>query len=95
LQYYMKKGLNGDELHNSYVILNNVLAFPNIFRGALDVRASDINKEMKLAAALAIADIVKNPTAEKIIPDPFDPELKKIAKAVAEAAVRSGVARIR
>ena len=77
--------------------VNNVLAFPGIFRGALDVRASDINDEMKLAAAFAIADLVDadklNP--EYIIPDAFDPRVgKAVAAAVSEAARKSGVARI-
>ena len=77
--------------------VNNVLAFPGIFRGALDVRASDINDEMKLAAAYAIADLVDadklNP--EYIIPDAFDPRVgKAVAAAVSEAARKSGVARI-
>lgn len=77
--------------------INNVLAFPGIFRGALDVRASDINDEMKLAAADAISALV---TAEDlangiIIPSPFNKSIAKdIAKAVADAAVKSGVARI-
>ena len=77
--------------------INNVLAFPGIFRGALDVRASDINDEMKIAAAYAIADLITkdelNP--EYIIPAPFDPRVgPAVAKAVAEAARKSGVARI-
>ncbi len=77
--------------------INNVLAFPGIFRGALDVRASDINDDMKLAAAYAIADLVSeselNP--EFIIPDAFDPRVgKAVAAAVAEAARKSNVARI-
>ena len=77
--------------------VNNVLAFPGIFRGALDVRASDINDEMKIAAANAIAGIVSaeelNP--EYILPDAFDPRVgKAVAAAVAQAARDSGVARI-
>lgn len=77
--------------------INNVLAFPGIFRGALDVRARDINDEMKIAAAYALASIVDenklNP--EYIIPDPFDPQVKqKISSAVAKAAKETGVARI-
>ena len=77
--------------------INNVLAFPGIFRGTFDVRASDINEEMKLAAAMAIAGLI--PEAElsenNIIPTPFDPRVgPAVAKAVAEAARRSGVARI-
>ena len=77
--------------------INNVLAFPGIFRGALDVRASDINDEMKIAAAYAIADLIKPEelNAEYIIPAPFDPRVgPAVAKAVAEAARKSGVARI-
>ena len=77
--------------------INNVLAFPGIFRGALDVRASDINDEMKLAAAYAIAELVdeKNLSAEYIIPDAFDKRVvESVAEAVAKAAVESGVARI-
>lgn len=77
--------------------INNVLAFPGIFRGALDVRASDINEEMKIAAAEAIASLVSKEelTPEYIIPAPFDPRVAKtVAKAVAKAAVDSGVARI-
>lgn len=77
--------------------VNNVLAFPGIFRGALDVRASDINDEMKVAAAHAIADLVSDEelNADYILPAAFDPRVKDaVAKAVAEAAVKSGVARI-
>ena len=75
--------------------INNVLAFPGIFRGALDVRASDINDEMKIAAAKAIAGLVGDKlSADYIIPAPFDSEVAPaVAKAVAEAAVRTGVAR--
>ena len=77
--------------------VNNVLAFPGIFRGALDVRASDINDEMKIAAANAIAGVVSDDelNAEYILPDAFDPRVgKAVAAAVAEAARKSGVARI-
>ncbi len=77
--------------------VNNVLAFPGIFRGALDVRASDINDEMKIAAATAIAGIVSDDelNAEYILPDAFDPRVgKAVAAAVAQAARDSGVARI-
>ena len=77
--------------------INNVLAFPGIFRGALDVRASDINDEMKMAAAQAIADIIKDDELndEYIIPDAFDKRVaENVAKAVAKAARESGVARI-
>ncbi|MGE4548214.1 MAG: NADP-dependent malic enzyme [Intestinibacillus sp.] len=77
--------------------INNVLAFPGIFRGALDVRASDINEEMKLAAARAIADVVTDGelNAEHIMPLAFDERVTKaVAAAVAQAARDSGVARI-
>ena len=77
--------------------INNVLAFPGIFRGALDVRAKDINDEMKVAAAYAIAGLVdeKDRSADYIIPNPFDKRVaKEVAKVVAEAARKSGVARI-
>ncbi|MCD8159512.1 MAG: NADP-dependent malic enzyme [Clostridiales bacterium] len=77
--------------------INNVLAFPGIFRGALDVRASDINEEMKLAAADAISSLVSEEDLKKgiIIPSPFNKSISKnITKAVADAAVKSGVARI-
>jgi len=74
--------------------VNNVLAFPGVFRGALDANATDINMEMKLAAAKAIASIVeKELKPDYIIPKPFDPRvLPAVATSVAEAAVRSGVA---
>lgn len=77
--------------------INNVLAFPGIFRGALDVRASDINDEMKMAASYAIAGLVSDEelTEEYILPPAFDERVgKTVAKAVAEAAKKSGVARI-
>ncbi|MDO4297118.1 MAG: malic enzyme-like NAD(P)-binding protein [Lachnospiraceae bacterium] len=77
--------------------VNNVLAFPGIFRGALDVRAADINDEMKVAAAYALASLVSDEelSADYILPAAFDPRVKDaVAKAVAEAAVKSGVARI-
>ena len=76
--------------------INNVLAFPGIFRGAFDVRASDINEEMKVAAAEALADLVGDELSEDyIIPAAFDPRVgPAVAKAVAEAARRSGVARL-
>ena len=76
--------------------INNVLAFPGIFRGAFDVRASDINEEMKMAAAQALADLVGDDlSAEYIIPAAFDPRVgPAVAKAVADAARESGVARI-
>ncbi len=77
--------------------INNVLAFPGIFRGAFDVRASDINEEMKLAAAKALAALIPEETlsAENIIPAPLDPRVAPaVAKAVADAARATGVARI-
>lgn len=76
--------------------INNVLAFPGIFRGALDVRAKDINEEMKLAAAYAIADLITQEelTEDYVIPSPFDKRVvSAIAKAVAQAAIRTGVAK--
>ncbi len=76
--------------------LNNVLAFPGIFRGTFDVRARDINEEMKLAAAKALANLVSDEdlSAENILPGALDKRVAPaVAKAVAEAAVRSGVAR--
>ena len=77
--------------------INNVLCFPGIFRGALDVRAKDINDEMKVAAAYAIAELVSDQelNAEYILPAAFDERVKDaVAKAVAEAAQKSGVARV-
>ena len=77
--------------------INNVLAFPGIFRGALDVRASDINDEMKVAAAYAIASLVSDAELkpEYIIPDAFDSRIgKTVAAAVSKAARDTGVARI-
>ena len=77
--------------------INNVLAFPGIFRGAFDVRASDINEEMKVAAATALANLISDEELNEdyIIPAAFDPRVgKAVAKAVAEAARKSGVARI-
>lgn len=77
--------------------INNVLAFPGIFRGALDVRATDINDEMKVAAVYAIAGLVSDEelSAEYIIPNPFDKRVaESVAKAVAQAAIKTGVARI-
>ena len=77
--------------------VNNVLAFPGIFRGALDVRASEINEEMKVAAAYAIAKIIKDDelTTEFVLPDAFDPRVgKEVSAAVAKAARETGVARI-
>lgn len=77
--------------------VNNVLAFPGIFRGALDTRATNINEEMKLAAVYAIADLIKPEelSADKVIPAPFDARVApSVAAAVAKAAMESGVARI-
>ena len=77
--------------------INNVLAFPGIFRGALDVRASQINDEMKIAAAYAIAGTISEDelSADYIIPGAFDERVvRNVAKAVADAAVRTGVNRI-
>ena len=77
--------------------VNNVLAFPGIFRGTFDVRASDINEEMKMAAAMAIAGLISDEELceDYIIPAAFDPRVgPAVAKAVAEAARASGVARI-
>ena len=77
--------------------INNVLAFPGVFRGAFDVRARDINEEMKLAAAHALAGLIPDDALREdyIIPAPFDPRVKDaVAKAVAQAARDSGVARI-
>ena len=77
--------------------INNVLAFPGIFRGAFDVRASDINEEMKMAAANALASLISDDELNEnyIIPAAFDPRVgPAVAKAVAEAARKSGVARI-
>ncbi len=77
--------------------INNVLAFPGIFRGALDVRARDINDEMKIAAAEAIANVIPESELrpDYIIPDSFNPHVKDaVANAVKEAARRTGVARI-
>ena len=74
--------------------VNNVLGFPGIFRGALDVRASDINDAMKIAAAEAIASIVEEPTADLIIPSPLDRRVvERVAAAVSQTAVATGVAR--
>ena len=76
--------------------INNVLAFPGIFRGALDARASDINDEMQQAAVHALAGLVERPDEENILPQAFDPRVAPtLAAAVKAAAERSGVARIR
>ena len=77
--------------------INNVLAFPGIFRGTFDVRASDINEEMKMAAAMALANLISDEelNADYIIPYAFDPKVgPAVAGAVAQAAIDSGVARI-
>jgi malate dehydrogenase (oxaloacetate-decarboxylating) len=76
--------------------INNVLCFPGLFRGALDVRATTVNEEMKLAAAKAIAGCIseKERSAEYIIPSVFDKRVvDRVAKGVARAAIESGVAR--
>jgi malate dehydrogenase (oxaloacetate-decarboxylating) len=76
--------------------INNVLAFPGVFRGALDVRASTINKEMELAAAHAIAGVVDRAhlSADYVIPSVFNKSVAPaVASAVADAAFRTGVAR--
>ena len=76
--------------------INNVMVFPGIFRGALDVRAREINDEMKIAAAYAIADLVGDQLSETyILPSALDKNVAPaVAKAVAEAARRTGVARL-
>ncbi len=77
--------------------INNVLVFPGMFRGALDVRAKEINEEMKVAGAYALAEVISDEERcpEYIIPKAFDPRVgKAVAKAVAEAARKTGVARI-
>ena len=77
--------------------VNNVLAFPGIFRGALDVRAKEINEEMKVAAAYAIANVVSEEelSPEYVLPDAFNKSVvENVAKAVKEAAIKTGVARI-
>ena len=77
--------------------VNNVLAFPGVFRGALDVRASDINEEMKVAAAYALANFVPESelARDRVLPDAFAPGVgEAVGRAVAEAARKSGVARI-
>ncbi|PAF34117.1 NAD-dependent malic enzyme, partial [Terribacillus saccharophilus] len=77
--------------------VNNVLAFPGIFRGALDVRATGINEEMKIAAAKAIAELIDESDLNEdyVIPAPFDPRVAPaVAKAVAKAAMDTGVNRI-
>ena len=77
--------------------VNNVLAFPGIFRGALDVRATQINEKMKVEAAKAIASLISEDerTADYVIPGPFDPRVAPaVAASVAKAAMESGVATI-
>jgi len=72
-----------------------VLGFPGIFRGALDVRASEINEPMKIAASRAIASLVKNISEECIIPSPLDRRVvPAVAEAVARAAIETGIARV-
>ena len=77
--------------------VNNVLCFPGLFKGALSVRARDINDQMKLAAAYAIADLITDEqrSDDYIIPGPFDPRVPQaVADAVAKAAQETGVARL-
>ena len=86
-------GTGRSDYHNQ---INNVLAFPGIFRGALDVRASDMNDEMKMAASYDIANLVSNEELNPsyILPAAFDERVgKAVAKAVADAAIKSGIAR--
>ena len=88
-------GTGRSDFHNQ---INNVLAFPGIFRGALDARASAITEEMKIAAAYGIASLVSEEelSAEYIIPKAFDPRVgKTVAKAVYDSAMETGVARIK
>ncbi len=74
--------------------INNVLAFPGVFRGALDAQATVINEEMKVAAAQALAEIVLEPTPERVLPNPLDKSVAyRVAEAVAEAAKKTGVCR--
>jgi len=78
--------------------INNVLAFPGIFKGALRVRAKEINEEMKMAASLALAALVPDDklTKDNILPKAFDEGVgEAVAKAVAKAAIDTGVARIK
>lgn len=78
--------------------VNNVLAFPGIFRGALDVRATHINEEMKVAAVYAIANLVAESelSVDYVIPAPFDPRVAPaVAAAVAKKAMETGVARVK
>jgi malate dehydrogenase (oxaloacetate-decarboxylating) len=75
--------------------INNVLAFPGVFRGALDARARAVNDDMKIAAAQALAGTVIEPTPERILPDPLDKRIAvAVGEAVAEAARRSGICRL-
>jgi malate dehydrogenase (oxaloacetate-decarboxylating) len=78
--------------------VNNVLAFPGIFRGALDVRATHINEKMKVAAVEAIASLIREDelSEDYVIPGPFDPRVApEVASAVAKAAMETGVARLK
>ena len=76
--------------------INNVLAFPGIFKGALSVRAREINSRMKVAAAQALAGQISQPREDSIIPSAFDERVAPaIAAAVAQAAVETGVARVK
>ena len=74
--------------------INNVLAFPGVFRGALDACAKVVNEEMKIAAAEALAEYVIEPTPERIIPEALDKQVAlRVGKTVADAARRTGVCR--
>lgn len=74
--------------------INNSLAFPAVFRGALDVKAKVINNEMKIAAANALAACVENPTKDKILPSMFDEDLvKRVSEAVKKAAIETNAVR--
>jgi len=79
-------GSGRSDCHNQ---INNALGFPGIFRGALDTRAKEINKEMKLAAANALSSLIPEPSEDEIIPSIFDPEVAPaVASAVAMAAIK-------
>ena len=93
IEQLKKHGIGRSDFPNQ---VNNVLAFPGIFRGALDVRATHINEEMKVAAVHAIAELVTDAelSTDYVIPAPFDPRVAPaVAAAVAKAAMETGVAR--
>ena len=76
--------------------VNNLLAFPGVFKGAFQVKASEINEEMKIAASYAIAELIDEDelSPEFVIPNVFDPRVsEKVASAVSQAAIKTGVAR--